>query len=289
MTSREAPHHRSLYCVKQFGCRRTEYLERNNAYNRRWHRLHGYGTWQPLVSAEPVKSHIASLRAAGASTTSIASAAKISRSTLARIIYGELGQRSQIKLRAEAAEAVLAVRAEHCAVPNGARVDATGTRRRLQALVASGWTFTALASEIGIHDRHLGALARAVYVNAGTARKIKTAYKRIVRLTPEQCGVTAASRAIARGLARKEGWHSPLAWDDIDDPTAEPEVTAPYSPPAGNGRDSMRMAELEHLLALGESEAAIAKQMGSSEAYIHDLVIVLRNRKTATSDMRKAA
>ncbi|MFD5678445.1 hypothetical protein, partial [Streptomyces sp. NPDC127040] len=68
-------------------------------------------------------------------------------------------------------------------------------------------------------------------------------------------------------------------------------IDEPYTPPAKNGRDSMRMAELEHLLSLGESETAIAKQMGASEDYIHDLVVILRNRKKTipATDLRKAA
>jgi hypothetical protein len=43
------------------------------------------------------------------------------------------------------------------------------------------------------------------------------------------------------------------------------------------------MAELEHLLSLGESEHAIAKQMGASEAYIHDLATIIRNRKAVAA------
>ena len=279
----EAPHHRSLYCVKQFGCLRPECRARCNEYTRRRYRRVAYGTWQPFVDAAPVRAHIDYLRAAGAGTVPIARAAGVSTATIARILYGQQGQRPNATVRTQSAEAILAVTLDDCHIPDGARIDATGTRRRIQALVAAGWSFTALEPEIGIHNRHLGAVARADYVTAAIARKVRIAYKRLVQTTPEQAGVPSQAQALARRVARRECWHGPLAWDSIDDPTAQPEAAEPYMPPARNGRDSMRMAELEHLLSLGESEHAIAKQMGASEAYIHDLATIIRNRKAVAA------
>ncbi|MER6778419.1 MULTISPECIES: hypothetical protein [unclassified Streptomyces] len=277
----EAPHHRSLYCVKRFGCLRPECRERCNEYTRRRYRRVAYGTWQPFVDAAPVRAHINSLRAAGAGTGSIAQAAGVTAATIARILYSRQGQNATV--RTQSAAAILAVTPDSCSTPDSARIDATGTRRRIQALVAAGWSFTALESEMGIHNRHLGALARTTHVSAGIARKVRGAYKRLVQTTPERAGVSSQAQALARRVARREGWHGPLAWDDIDDPAARPEVTAPYTPPAGNGRDSMRMVDLEHLLSLGESEASIAKQVGASEAYIHDLAVLIRNRKAVAA------
>lgn len=282
MTSRpEAPHHNSLYCVKQFGCRRLECLVRNSEYSQRRHRRVAYGTWKPFMAAEPVRRHIDRLRAAGAGTVPIAAAAGVSTATIARVLYGKQGQRPNARIRTESAQAILAVGIEDCRIPDGARIDATGTRRRLQALVTTGWSFTALAPEIGIHSHCLGDMARTANLTAGSARKVKAAYRRLLQTTPGQAGVTSQAQAVARRVAEREKWHGPLAWDEstIGDPTAQPEISEPYQPPAKNGRDSMRMAELEHLLGLGESETAIAKQMGASEAYIHDLVVVIRNRK----------
>ncbi|MFF5445432.1 hypothetical protein [Streptomyces sp. NPDC012888] len=283
----EAPHHNTLYCVKQFGCRRLECLVRNSQYAQRRHRQVAYGTWQPFMDAEPVRKHIESLRAAGVGTVPIAAAAGVSTATIGRLLYGRQGQRPNAKIRTDSAQAILAVRLEDCRIPDGARIDATGTRRRLQALVASGWTFTALESEIGIHAHCLGDMARATSLISGNARKVRDSYRRLLTTTAERCGVGAQARALARRVAEREGWHGPLAWDEnsIDDPHAEPETSEPYRPPMKNGRDSNRMEEIAHLIGLGESEASIAKQMGSSEDYIHDLVVTLRRR----NDMRKAA
>lgn len=271
-TKPEPPHHRNLTCVKQYGCQRLECRARAADYARTRYRKVAYGTWEPLVAAQPVRDHITALREAGASTPSIAKAAGVSTATLGRAMYGWNGARPDAKMRRESAAALLGVRIEDCIVPDGALVDATGTRRRIQALVAMGWSFTALSPEIGIHSRPLGDMARTKWVTAGNARKVAAAYKRLVRTTPEQCGVHSQARALARRVAHREGWVLPGAWDDIDDPTAEPETDAPYQPPSANGRDSMRIAEIRHLLSLGESTASIARQMGGNEKYIRDLI-----------------
>ncbi|MET9956673.1 hypothetical protein ABZ135_34715 [Streptomyces sp. NPDC006339] len=268
---REAPHHRNLYCVKQFGCQRPECRARANTYTRNRYRQVGYGTWQALVDVEPVRAHIAELRAAGASTPAIAKAANVSTATLARVVYGTLAQRPNPRMRAESAKAILAVRAEDCPIPDGARVDATGTRRRLQALVAMGWSFTALHPQIGIHSRPLGDMARARHVTAGSARKVKAAYKRLILMTPEQGGVPSHARALARRVASREGWVLPGAWDDIDDPTCTPDI-GPADPVNRDDIAAYRKSEIARLNRYGVAEHEIAERLGMSTHYVHDLI-----------------
>lgn len=270
-TRREAPHHRSLYCVKQFGCQRPECRARANAYTRNRYRQVGYGTWQSLVDATPVREHIAELRAAGASIPGIATAAHVSTATLARVLYGGIAQRPNPRMRAESAQSILAVRAEDCPIPDGTRVDATGTRRRLQALVAMGWSFTALHPQIGIHSRPLGDMARAEYVTAGSARKVKAAYKRLILTTPEQNGVHSQARALARRIAAREGWVLPGAWDDIDDPKCTPDV-GPADPVNRDEIAAYRRSEIGRLHSFGIAEHEIADRLGMARAYVHDLI-----------------
>lgn len=270
-THREAPHHRSLYCVKQFGCQRPECRKRANDYTRNRYRQVGYGTWQGLVDAAPVREHIADLRNAGASIPAIAKAAQVSTATLARILYGTLGQRPNPRMRPDSAKAILAVRAEECPIPDGALVDATGTRRRLQALVAMGWSFTALGPQVGIHQRPLGDLARAERITAGSARKVKAAYKRLILITPEQGGVHSQARALARRVAAREGWVMPGAWDDIDDPACTPD-TGPADPVNRDEIAAYRRSEIERLSRYGVGEFEIADRLGMARAYVHDLI-----------------
>ncbi|GGU52228.1 hypothetical protein [Streptomyces lavendofoliae] len=268
---REAPHHRNLTCVKEYRCRLPECVARHNAYQRRVYRQKGYGTWQPLVDAAPVRQHINNLRAAGHSIPEIQKQAGVGAATLARVLYDGTNKRAE-RIRPEVAERILAVPLTPAPVKPSTIIDATGTRRRLQALVSMGWTLTALGPRLGFHPRQLTGLLYGDRVLASTARRVADGYRVVQTLDPVAHGVPQRSATLSRNLAARQGWHGPLAWDDIDNPAAEPEVLEPYAPPAANGRDSMRIPEIRHLLGLGESPASIARQMGGNEKYIRDLI-----------------
>lgn len=102
-------------------------------------------------------------------------------------------------------------------------VDSTGTRRRVQALYALGWTWDALAAELGIpNNSSVWRLAHGVHcsdrgVYRETAASIADLYERLCMTRPEGW---VADRA--RSIAIRNGWVPPLAWDDIDDPNAVP-------------------------------------------------------------------
>jgi hypothetical protein len=97
-------------------------------------------------------------------------------------------------------------------------VDATGTRRRIQALLALGWTLTDLGRRLGVTNRAIGHYSCGARreVLAGTARDVATLY--------DQLSMQPGPSAITRRRARQAGWHRPLCWDDdlIDDPTFQP-------------------------------------------------------------------
>ncbi|MBQ1167140.1 hypothetical protein KBZ21_54995, partial [Streptomyces sp. A73] len=57
-------------------------------YENRRYRLRGYGTWQPLADAPPVREHVSALVAAGYTLTSIAAASDTDAATLQRVLYG---------------------------------------------------------------------------------------------------------------------------------------------------------------------------------------------------------
>lgn len=99
------------------------------------------------------------------------------------------------------------------------RIDAIGTRRRLQALSAIGWTQTHLADELEVSVQSLHQLAtdERRTVTAVTAERVRELYDRL--------SMTPGPSAMARTTAKRNGWAPPLAWDDdtIDDPDAEPE------------------------------------------------------------------
>lgn len=108
-------------------------------------------------------------------------------------------------------------------------IDATGTRRRVEALVALGWSGEVIAQRVGISQRNLWSTVRrprGVYLS--TAKKIARVYDEMSMTLPtattkgERISVTKS-----RGLAARKGWAPPLAWDDID---TDPEPNYGHAP-----------------------------------------------------------
>lgn len=137
-------------------------------------------------------------------------------------------------------------------------VDATGTRRRIQALIALGYRHTILAVELGVSHDVIRKRSLAPKVNRDTAEAVAAMYERLSMTCP--VGRTHHERVAisrARNLAARRGWAPPLAWDDIDtDPT-----------PTGAGWTATRwgselLAEWGYLRAAGESIEQAARQLG---------------------------
>lgn len=269
---REAPHHRNLTCVKEYRCRRPECLARSHAYEQRRYRLKGYGLWQPLVDAQPARQHIGALRDAGHSIPDIQRQARVSAATMARILYDGVNKRAD-RIRPEVAERILAVPLRPAAVKPSTAIDATGTRRRIQALVAMGWSLNALGPRLGFHPRRLTDILQAERVLASTARRIADGYRAVHTLNPEAHGVPKRSVTASRNLAAREGWHGPLAWDDIDDPACEPETDGR----ANYRRRHKAVIDLE-LVALRTSQGRTAEQI-AAEIGCHKRSVVRARRR----------
>lgn len=106
-------------------------------------------------------------------------------------------------------------------------IDATGTRRRLQALSALGYSYAKLGRMLG------GISAQAVAqqatirktVTKETAARTKAIYDKLSMVKPER-NPTERGNHVKRTqtLASRQGFVPPLAWDDdeIDDPMAFP-------------------------------------------------------------------
>lgn len=211
------PHSYARYTA---GCRCRVCRRANVAYESNRRRQVAYGRWQPFVDAEPVRQHVQRLRAAGMGQKRVAELAGISSNTIAKLLYGATPTR---RVRPATAERLLSVTLGLDLFRAAALVDATGARRRLQALVALGWPMTELARRMGMAPSTFSQFMRSRTVRAVNARRVGELYESMwdqapPRDTPQRRG--AASRA--RTLARVEGWLPPLAWDDdtIDDPAA---------------------------------------------------------------------
>lgn len=92
-------------------------------------------------------------------------------------------------------------------------VDATGTRRRIQALMAIGHTGRQIMTELGWSGAALGAqFYQQDRVYRATAERVAAVYARL--------SDTPGTSSRTRLLAQRNGWLPPIWWDDdtIEDP-----------------------------------------------------------------------
>lgn len=96
-------------------------------------------------------------------------------------------------------------------------IDATGTIRRIRALMRIGWRTKDIATQCGwTTDRAVQMILRRDRVNRRTAATVARAYDALsMSLGPSK---TTSARAERRGYA------PPLAWEDIDDPSEKPRI-----------------------------------------------------------------
>ncbi|MFG7942924.1 MULTISPECIES: helix-turn-helix domain-containing protein [Streptomyces] len=209
------------------------------------------------IAAEPVADHINTLFDAGAGWTQLAAATNCSTATLADIRNGNTQT-----VRRTTANKILAVRPGE-AQPPRRPIDATGTIRRIQALVAIGHSLRALAAESGSDYALLRSLLRSPHSNISrlTADRVACAYRKLA-------GVPGLNQR-ARNRAAAEGWPSPLAWgDNIDDPQARPDCEAGADQITASQLAAARAADIRHLGRFGIPHREIAARVGVTEAYV---------------------
>lgn len=113
-------------------------------------------------------------------------------------------------------------------------IDATGTHRRIQALVAIGHTLYDLSVELGMTTRYAGKILVAKKVRPSTADTVDELYERL-SMTHRDGWIADRSRL----MAATKGWAPPLAWDDIDNPNERP-AGVRYVAPCGTDVSYMR-------------------------------------------------
>jgi hypothetical protein len=185
--------------------------------------------------------------ASGRSLIGIARASNLDVATVRRAI----DERRKTVWRSTA-EALLAVPKEQ---DLAALVDATGTIRRLRALVVMGHDQKTIASEVGCAFTYISMLTheKRVQVTVALEQSVRRAYGLLsMKVGPSSYG---------RNRAVKNGWFGPLAWDDetIDDPRAVPQTDAvePSATEGGNVADRWLMGE-SVILARQDRREALA-------------------------------
>jgi DNA-binding CsgD family transcriptional regulator len=233
------------------GCRKPDCRRIATRYRKQLRIEHERGQ-RRLHDATQTRAHIQRLTTAGWTQVQIADAAGILSASIHKLHVG-----AQTRLTDWRAAAILAI--EIGPPPADiSRADATGSRRRLQALRVLGHRRYDLAARLNITPD------RIKHITSGSTQKVSVEEAAaIARLYRQLCTVLGPSKQTAT-IARNEGWHGPLAWDDIDNPACEPETEHRPSRATNGARRKVHAdpARVAHLTAVGKSAEQIARELG---------------------------
>ena len=160
-----------------------------------------------LTDPAPARARVLELRALGWTYQQISAAAGVANWTPIRLVDGRYA-----RIRVSTATAVLSVRPAVVESPLG--VDATGTRRRVQALAWMGWPGADVSVRAGLKPRSLTELLGQGRVSVRVAERVRGVYGELAG--------TRGPSVMAASQARRLGFAPPAASDDIDNPEARP-------------------------------------------------------------------
>lgn len=220
----------TCYIVHRCRCRPCRYA--TSARERARTAAKRAGTYDSgLVDAEPVREHLEMLRASGLGWKRIAALAGVGDTAVCQLIYGRKaavadprhGERLK-RVSRRTAEAILAVQPSLELLGRAVLVPSRPYARRLQALVAIGWSGSQLARMLGSTPTNFRLLREyeadpaGARVTVSTARAVVALYERLALSRPPAAtrGQRAAvTRSIAYAAAR--GWPRPMDWAAVDD------------------------------------------------------------------------
>jgi hypothetical protein len=200
-------------------------------------RLQALGQWQPYVDAEPVRQHLRKVNAVGMSYPAIADRLGLPQAnSLQHVLWGRGTPEPGQKVKRETAELILSFWPSLEDFPEHALIDATGTRRRVEALAVRGWARHLVAARIGVNIKYFRKAVGRQRVSARLARGVAEAYDAWWDQDPLEHGVPLSSVSRVLADAARGSFHGPLSWDDdtIDDPSAVP-MTDAVQPVASEG------------------------------------------------------
>lgn len=218
------------------------------AYRRRKNKLRQmYGSSR--VDAAPVILKVERLVAEGYSRQAIAAAAGLSNRTL----HGNTLTSRKTLWKTTATPLMKLTREDIIRKsPPTSLVPVIGASRRLQAIMRMGWRMRDIAATAA--EYHMVNAVRTAdpgtRITAGNFLRIVEMFDRFA-MEPGQCRGNATK-------AKGYGYAPPLAWNDIDDPRAEPDTGDPDDLRAWRGR------RMRALYDQGLSDEAIGDRLGYS-------------------------
>ncbi|WP_158685482.1 hypothetical protein [Microbacterium halophytorum] len=159
--------------------------------------------------------------------------------------YGEVPKR----VKRETAQRILAVRMDLSSLAAGARIPSRGARRRVEALVALGWSYSKVAAAVGRSTANLMTTLGGDRVYVSTHLAIDDLFRRWQLVEPpHESGHDRGAYTRARRMAAERGYLSALAWDDIDLDDEPPTVVLDYA--AGEAASDVDGAEVDEAAVL---------------------------------------
>lgn len=166
-------------------------------------------------------------------------------------------------------------------------VDATPSRRRIQALQAVGHPYRVIARASGCTDTRLSLIAEGQpTVRKAVADRIADAYRQLAYKAPTFDRHTSRTR----NNAAAKGWHGPLAWDEvtINDPAATPDTDNPPDPDLKRDElAELRRDEIWLLATARLDDEEIATRIGMAAKSVQAIRAELRTGRKR--DRTKAA
>jgi len=204
--------HGTLTAYAKHGCRCEPCRAASARASKAWRRDNYLGIVK-LVDAQPLKDHVAMLMAAGMSFRAISlTAGYTSRNALADSM-------TRSRVRPATLARILAVNPKRDN-RRDAYIDATGSRRRLQALAVNGWSTRSLATQLG--HKHATTVQD---IASGKTPTIRLRSMDAIRDVYERLWDQPGPSKRTADIAKAKGWLPALAWDDdlIDRPEHEAE------------------------------------------------------------------
>lgn len=218
----------NCYCLHRCGCAACR--EHMAEVGRRRSRNIAYGRiTSSLTPAQPAREHVLKLIARGHTPTSIAELANVPNESIRNLLTGPR-RPSRVTNRIPARNILIVNSERILATPiedpvNVRAVRALQTHRRLQALIAMGWSARKLSLRLGLRPDSLRMVMRNPEVTARMHQMVCALYGDLWNVQPPSA-TSFDRQTITRSLnwAAAEGWARPLEWDDIDEDPTPPEA-----------------------------------------------------------------
>jgi AraC-like DNA-binding protein len=246
--------HGTRAAYTQDGCKCPSCQRANRTAQQARRRAIAYGQWHPYADAEPIRAHLTQLLDSGISLATVAARAGVSRGTLHALLSTH-NAATRPRVRTNTAQRIRQVNAvsQHPAV-----VDSTGAKRRLQALIAIGWSMARLATHLHCHPSTISRLLRGTTITRSIDHAIRDLYIRLAdQPAPTAATGERSSVEAARRYADAHGWATPDRWTDID------HDLRPRSPRADTDIDQVAISRVldEQPTQLNHGERRLAAQL----------------------------